>query len=193
MQRDRSFASYEDLEARYELRPSVWIEPKGHWGAGRVELVQIPTPDETNDNIVAYWVPDKLRRSRASRSISSTGCCGRRTTRRARRCAWVAQTRRGHGYMRKPDDSIALDGRFRGPGAAQARPSTPTVKAVVTVDANVDADRVEHRSATTRPAAWRLPARQAPATTSKPVELRAFLRSGNAILSETWSYILPAS
>ncbi len=59
-QRDRSFESYEDLESRFELRPSVWVQPAGKWGAGRVELVQIPTPDETNDNIVAFWVPDAL-------------------------------------------------------------------------------------------------------------------------------------
>ena len=60
MQRDRNFRSYEDSEARYELRPSAWIEPVGSWGPGRVELVQLHTPDETNDNIVAYWVPDQL-------------------------------------------------------------------------------------------------------------------------------------
>ncbi|HEX5639750.1 MAG TPA: glucan biosynthesis protein G, partial [Burkholderiaceae bacterium] len=56
MQRDRAFSSYEDLEARYDLRPSLWVEPASNWGPGRVELVQIPTPDETHDNIVAYWV-----------------------------------------------------------------------------------------------------------------------------------------
>ena len=33
---------------------------RGSWGPGRVELVQISTPDETNDNIVAYWVPDRV-------------------------------------------------------------------------------------------------------------------------------------
>ena len=60
MQRDRSPTSYEDPEALYERRPSAWIEPVGNWGAGRVELVQIPTPDETNDNIVAFWVPQAL-------------------------------------------------------------------------------------------------------------------------------------
>ncbi len=57
MQRDRSFESYQDLELNYEQRPSYWIEPIGQWGPGVVELVEIPTPDETNDNIVAYWVP----------------------------------------------------------------------------------------------------------------------------------------
>ncbi len=58
MQRDRAFSSYEEIGDRYEQRPSTWIEPVGKWGAGRVELVQIPTPDETNDNVVAYWVPE---------------------------------------------------------------------------------------------------------------------------------------
>lgn len=59
LQRDRRFASYQDLEARYHLRPGYWVTPVGNWGAGHVELVEIPTPDETNDNIVAYWVPER--------------------------------------------------------------------------------------------------------------------------------------
>src|SRR5690606_29329346 len=59
LQRDRFFRSYEDLDARYDRRPGAWVEPQGRWGKGRVELVQIPSPDETNDNIVAYWVPDE--------------------------------------------------------------------------------------------------------------------------------------
>lgn len=58
MQRDRSFASYLDFEARYHQRPSVWVEPTGNWDPGAVHLVELPTPDETNDNIVAFWTPD---------------------------------------------------------------------------------------------------------------------------------------
>lgn len=57
MQRRRSFADYEDLEARYDLRPSAWVEPVGDWGQGAVELVEIPTDLEIHDNIVAYWRP----------------------------------------------------------------------------------------------------------------------------------------
>ncbi len=57
MQRDRVFEHYQDLDLAYELRPSYWIEPDGDWGEGHVELVEIPTTDETNDNIVAAWVP----------------------------------------------------------------------------------------------------------------------------------------
>ncbi|MDP3255283.1 glucan biosynthesis protein [Bosea sp. (in: a-proteobacteria)] len=57
MQRDRVFEHYQDLDLNYELRPSYWIEPQGDWGEGVVELIEIPTTDETNDNIVALWVP----------------------------------------------------------------------------------------------------------------------------------------
>ncbi|MET0606997.1 MAG: glucan biosynthesis protein G [Beijerinckiaceae bacterium] len=57
MQRDRTFEHYQDLDLSYELRPSYWIEPRGAWGEGRVDLVEIPTSDETNDNIVVYWTP----------------------------------------------------------------------------------------------------------------------------------------
>jgi glucans biosynthesis protein len=57
LQRDLDFASYEDPESRYDTRPSIWVVPEGEWGAGMVELVEIPTDEEINDNIVAYWVP----------------------------------------------------------------------------------------------------------------------------------------
>ncbi|WP_165923612.1 glucan biosynthesis protein G [Bosea sp. BK604] len=57
MQRDRDFGSYQDLEARYDARPSYWVEPQGDWGEGRVELIEIPTTNEALDNIVACWTP----------------------------------------------------------------------------------------------------------------------------------------
>jgi periplasmic glucans biosynthesis protein len=57
MQRDRSFENYQDLEAYYHQRPSYWVEPTGQWGEGHVELVELPTNHETDDNVVAYWEP----------------------------------------------------------------------------------------------------------------------------------------
>jgi periplasmic glucans biosynthesis protein len=57
LQRDRNFSDYEDLDLAYELRPSYWIEPHEGWGEGRVELVELPTSDESNDNIVVSWAP----------------------------------------------------------------------------------------------------------------------------------------
>lgn len=57
MQRNRTADDYADLEAHYENRPSLWITPKGDWGRGAVELVEIPADKEIYDNIVAYWRP----------------------------------------------------------------------------------------------------------------------------------------
>src|SRR5450631_3961010 len=61
VQRDRNFDHYQDDGVYYDKRPSLWVEPKagasGGWGKGSVQLVEIPTVDETFDNIVAFWNP----------------------------------------------------------------------------------------------------------------------------------------
>lgn len=56
LQRDRRFDHYEDIDLAYHMRPSYWIEPKTGLGEGHVELFEMPTTDETNDNIVSSWV-----------------------------------------------------------------------------------------------------------------------------------------
>lgn len=58
IQRDRQFVNYQDLEAHYELRPSLWVEPIEDWGKGQVQLFEIPSNADSNDNIVAYWRPE---------------------------------------------------------------------------------------------------------------------------------------
>lgn len=57
LQRDRNFDHYQDDGVFYDRRPSLWVEPKSGWGRGSVQLVEIPTADETFDNIVAFWNP----------------------------------------------------------------------------------------------------------------------------------------
>ena len=57
VQRSRKPLDYQDLEAQYERRPSAWIEPTSNWGAGAVELIEIPSDRETNDNIITFWRP----------------------------------------------------------------------------------------------------------------------------------------
>jgi glucans biosynthesis protein len=58
LQRDRNWDHYQDDGVYYDRRPSLWVEPKaGGWGKGAVQLVEIPTIDETFDNIVAFWNP----------------------------------------------------------------------------------------------------------------------------------------
>ena len=57
-QRDRDFDHYLD-GVYYERRPTLWVEPKGNWGRGAVQLIEIPTTDEIMDNVVACWVPEQ--------------------------------------------------------------------------------------------------------------------------------------
>ncbi len=57
LQRERSYAAFQDDDQRFERRPSLWIEPLGDWGQGSVQLLEIPTEAEINDNILAYWRP----------------------------------------------------------------------------------------------------------------------------------------
>ncbi|MGO9006975.1 MAG: glucan biosynthesis protein [Beijerinckiaceae bacterium] len=59
LQRDRMFDHYQDDDQHWELRPSLWIEPIGDWGAGGIQLVEIPNDSEANDNIIAFWRPQQ--------------------------------------------------------------------------------------------------------------------------------------
>jgi len=189
MQRDRSPASYEDPEAQYERRPSAWIEPGGNWGNGRVELVQIPTPDETNDNIVAYWVPQvapvpgkpfdfsyRIRWQTVGTAPSDK--------------AWVVQTRRGRGFVKRPDSDINFVVDFDGQPLRGLAAGTE-IEPVVWVDANAE---VRERNVFRNPVsgAWRMTVRIKRVDAAKPVELRAYLKQQQSTVSETWSYILPA-
>lgn len=60
MQRDRKFDNYQDIELNYEERPSYWIEPVGNWGEGRIELIELATKDETFDNTIVAFIPNRV-------------------------------------------------------------------------------------------------------------------------------------
>lgn len=189
MQRDRKFERYEDLEVRHELRPSLWIEPKGNWGAGRIELVQIPTPDETNDNVVAYWVPDAPPALGQPLSLDYRMLWQMDKERRPP-LAWVEQSRRGRGgYGRGNDGSIGFVIDFAGP-ALDKLAVDAKIEGVVSVDSNGELlERTTYRNEAT--GGWRVSLRLKRVDDDKPVELRAYLKGDSNTLSETWSYVLP--
>jgi glucans biosynthesis protein len=190
MQRDRNFSSYEDSEARYELRPSAWIEPVGSWGPGRVELVQLSTPDETNDNIVAYWVPDKL--PAPGQPLDMSYRLHWQGTQQMQRPpgGWVVQTRIGRGFAELAQDEQQFIVDFTGPSLA-ALPASANVQAVVSAPSNgqIVESNAYHVEAT---GAWRMTVRVKQLRPTEPTELRGFLQSGSDILTETWSNVLPA-
>ncbi len=188
MQRSRDFQDYEDLGGRYELRPSAWVEPKGAWGPGRVELVEIPAPNETEDNIVAYWVSDHPARAKRSEEFEYRILWQKdRETHPPN--SWVVQTRRGHGYREHPDNSIGFIVDFNGPALKKLSRDT-NVAGNLWVDSN--GEILEHRTYPNEvTGGWRLMLRLRRKDDGKPVELRASLLNGKDTVSETWSYILP--
>jgi glucans biosynthesis protein len=189
MQRDRSFASYEDPEARYDLRPSAWVEPTSDWGPGRVELVQLHTPNETNDNVVAYWVPDRLPARGEPLDVAyRLHWQGARVVRQPPG-GWVMQSRVGRGYRELADDEHQFMVDFVGPSLATLPASAP-VKAVVSAPANgeiveTNAYRVEATGA------WRMMVLVKQLDAGQPVELRGYLQNGGDVLTETWSNLVP--
>lgn len=190
MQRDRSFTSYEDPEARYDLRPSAWVEPVGAWGSGRVELVQLHTPNETNDNVVAYWVPETLPAPGEPLDFTyRLHWQGARVVQQPPG-AWVTQSRVGRGYRELADDEHQFMVDFMGPSLA-ALPASATVAAVVSAPSNgaiveTNAYRVEATGA------WRMMVLVKQLDATKPVELRGYLQHGADVLTETWSNLVPA-
>ncbi len=105
MQRRRNFADYQDLEARYEQRPSLWVEFDGDVGAGSIFLVELPTAEEIHDNIVAFWRPTtgpekarehQLRYRLRWRDDAPTQYAG----------PWVHDTRIGRAYHGAPEGSL---------------------------------------------------------------------------------------
>ena len=189
MQRDRSPASYEDPEALYDKRPSAWVEPEGNWGPGRVELVQIPTPDETNDNIVAFWVPQQpLQPGRAHDFAYRLRWQGQGVL--PKDLAYVTQTRRGHGFLRAPTKDIHFVVDFDG-AALRNLKSDEGLEPVVWTDANAEVrERNLFRNRAT--GSWRMTVRFNRRDPNKPVELRAYVQRDRKPITETWSYALPA-
>lgn len=189
MQRDRAHTSYEDPEALYQRRPSLWIEPVGHWGAGRVELVQIPTPDETNDNIVAYWVSDRKPVAKQPIDIRYR-MHWQMPGELPKDLGWVVQSRRGRGHAKQSDGDINYVVDFDGP-ALRALEPTAELKAEVEVGANAELkeQNLFHNLVS---GAWRMTVRAKRLDATKPVELRAFVKSPTkGAITETWSYIVP--
>jgi glucans biosynthesis protein len=187
-QRDRSFGSYEDLEARYELRPDAWVRPVKAFGPGRVELVQIPSPFEHNDNVVAYWIPRDPPQAGGKLDLEYELLWQRATPMRPP-TSWVSQTRRGPGYTRHPEGTLEFHVDFEGPALRQL-PEKVRLEAMFTSDANGEiVGKTVQRNPVNQGARVSLKVRRL--DPSKAVELRGFLRDERETLSETWAYILP--
>ncbi|ETK23654.1 glucan biosynthesis protein G [Pseudomonas sp. FH1] len=180
LQRGRDFSHYEDLDDNYDKRPSAWIEPEGDWGKGTVNLVEIPTADETNDNIVAFWSPAELPEVGKPLDVSyRLHWTMDEKSLHPSDSAWVKQTLRSTGdvkqsnLIRQPDGSVAYLVDFEGP-SLKALPSDAPVRSQVSVSDNAELveNSVRYNEHTK---GWRLTLRMKIKDAGKPTEMRAAL------------------
>jgi glucans biosynthesis protein len=187
LQRDRMFDHYGD-GVYYDRRPSLWVEPLGAWGAGAVQLVEIPTDDEIHDNIVAMWVP--FAPAAAGSEVLL-----------AYRLHWQADepfpsdlsrcmaTRLGNGGQPgqpRPKGVRKFMVEFLGP-ALSGLAFGEKPEAVLWASRGTFSYVFTEAVPDDVPGHWRA---QFDLTVpgSDPVEMRLYLRAGDKILSETWAY-----
>ncbi len=186
IQRDRNFASYQDLEARSELRPSAWVVPRGDWGKGRVELVEIPTKSDVNDNIVAYWVPNEGPQPGTPFSFAYTMSWYGDNEKRPPGGRAVS-TRRDYGTFENAHRFVV---DFGGK-TLEKIPGDRVLRGVVTIAGGDESAELLEQQVIKNPVTggWRLTFQVRPKHKG-PVEIRAFLDSGGDTLTETWSYVI---
>jgi glucans biosynthesis protein len=186
LQRDRDFESYQDLETRPDLRPSAWVVPHGDWGMGHVELIEIPTKSDANDNIVAYWVPDQQPTVGNPFDFGYTLHWYGHDAERPPH-GRVTATRRDNG---EEEGTLRFVVDFGGKALA-AVPGDQILRGDVTIASGEDAAEIVDQHVVKNPVTdgWRLTFRLRPKT-SGPISLRAYLDKESETLTETWSYLL---
>jgi glucans biosynthesis protein len=188
LQRDRDFDHYQD-GVYYDRRPSLWVEPAGHWGKGSVQLVEIPTDDEIHDNIVAMWVPEKAATAGSEVNLSY-------------RLYWRADepfptdlarcvaTRLGNGGQPgqpRPKGVRKFMVEFQGP-LLENLPFGVKPEAVLWASRGSFSYVFTEAVPDDVPGHWRAQFDFTVGGGTEPVEMRLFLRSGGKVLSETWLF-----
>ncbi len=196
MQRNALFDDFQDLDARYERHPSVWVTPDGTWGAGHITLIQLPAPNDTSRNIVAFFETrekpapgrplahdyeiqfgdQRISQSPLARSVNT----------------FVADGQRANSSNEAGSYLITVN--FTGEQLAKLPRDAAVVANVTALDGGqVLRQYVEHLQPLD---GWRLTMLVKPGE-GRPLVLRAYLLQRDAesgeekALSETWSYHLP--
>ncbi len=184
LQRERSFAAYQDPFNLFQLEPSVWIEPRGNWGEGDLHLVELTANYEGFDNIVAFWDPREkpapLQPCRFSYTLRWMSDTGKLSDNR------VVSTRVGLDEVSSTNRQFVID--FDGP-VLDAIPETDPPLAIASCSSNavIYFNRVLRN---TYLGTWRVILKMQPKPgNTDPVNLRCTLQKGTNVLSETWTYV----
>ena len=178
MQREKKYFAYQDLESRFERRPSLWVEPIGDWGDGAVVLFEIPTQEEIHDNIAAFWRPNQPLAAKNEHNFTYRLHWGPDTPKSD---ALARFTRTGIGS--RGDDSKLFVLELVGDKLKGLDPNV--IKGVVTAEKSEITNIVTEPNPET--GGWRL-SFQCSVKSQKPIELRAVLVQNETQVSEVWVY-----
>ncbi|WP_235033366.1 glucan biosynthesis protein [Rubripirellula obstinata] len=183
IQRDREFLHYDDHNARYDKRPSVWVTPDQPWSGGNIELLELPGAHEGVDNLGAYWVPDKIPGPEDVVSLGYT-------------IDFFAGDPSEHNVLAKAIElsvdrskvapSVEVKVRFAGPALRVLPESSPPRIQSELVRGSMS-EPVLTRSES---GDWTVTAKVTPSEEA-PVELKWQLFSGTEPVSENFQYLLP--
>lgn len=179
VQRERDPGAFQDDDQRFELRPSVWMEPLGEWGAGSVQLIEIPSDSELNDNIITYWRPRQAIAAGSETTVAYRQAWCWQPPERPAPLATVTRIRQGRGSQaRRRRFSI----EFTGERLADAAVVAATRANITATPGAVNALRL-----------WPYPERKSMRVgfevdpgTENLSELRLVLEAGGQPVSETW-------
>ncbi|MEW9309954.1 glucan biosynthesis protein [Labrys neptuniae] len=185
LQRDRVFRSYEDLEARYHERPSYWVDFGHAPGSGRVVLTELHARKESEDNIVACWVPDEQPVAGGESQFSYSLVSAAGPLHGGGRSVSTFESKAGVATSKGREQTIRFILDFRGGALGSKNLDVANVKLVAWAsDGQVIRSSVQKNP--------EIAGIRATFDVELPVvggtELRAFLRSGKDVLTETWSY-----
>jgi glucans biosynthesis protein len=184
MQRSRNYRDYLAYGMNYQKRPSVWITPTGgDWGKGNIVLAELPTNNETNDNITTFWVPDqKIKPGKKMTFDYQISWQGDNQT--LPPIGHTTMTR--HSYHNKVVTYLI---NFRG-GDLDLLPNWISLKPIVQISGPA---KLNNAWVTKTPEtnSWRLEI-QLTRTKSGPVSIKSKLAYKSRILTETWKTELPA-
>ncbi|KAF0095152.1 MAG: periplasmic glucans biosynthesis protein [Puniceicoccaceae bacterium 5H] len=181
MQRDREFANYQDIEAHYHQRPSVWVQPKSDWGPGSVRVWEFRTDKETDDNVAAFWTPQQAPKVGEPYEVAYRLYW---MMNQRNQDAYVSATRVGDSAFKPGVVEFVID--FQGKALEELPPVTE-LSAVVSVEKDAELlEQIVQRNPYTK--GWRLILHVKKSQPEGVSEMRAYLKQGEEALTETWSY-----
>jgi glucans biosynthesis protein len=178
IQREKNYFAYQDLESRFERRPSLWVEPIGDWAEGAVVLFEIPTKEEIHDNIASFWRPKQPLTAKNEHNFTY-------------RLHWGADAPKSNtlarftrtGIGKRGEDSKLFVLELMGDKLKGVDPKS--IKGVAT------AEKSEVRNIVTEPnpetGGWRM-SFECSIKGKASIELRAVLLQNDAPISEVWTY-----